>query len=54
MFGAKALIDAIKASEVSEDLIDDKVKRILTVAEFSKRFDQPEIKDEEAIDQPRT
>ena len=48
----KALIDAIEANKVSEELIDDKVKRILTVAEFSNRFQKPEIKDEEAIDRP--
>ena len=48
----KTLIDAIKAKKVSEELIDDKVKRILTVAEFSNRFQEPEIKDEEAIDRP--
>ena len=48
----KALIDAIEANKVSEELIDDKVKRILTVAEFSNRFQEPEIKDEEAIDRP--
>ena len=49
----KALIDAVEASEVSEKLIDDKVKRILTVAEFSNRFQKPEIKSEQAIDQPK-
>ena len=48
----KTLIDAIEAKKVSEELIDDKVKRILTVAEFSNRFQEPEIKDEEAIDRP--
>ncbi len=47
-----ALINAIKNKRVAEDLIDDKVKRILSVAEFSKRFDCPEIKSEEAIDNP--
>jgi beta-glucosidase len=48
----KALIDAVKAKKVSEELINDKVRRILTVAEFSNRFQKPEIKDEKAIDQP--
>ena len=47
-----ALIEAIKNKKVAEDLIDDKVKRILSVAEFSKRFEQPKIKNEEAIDNP--
>ena len=37
---------------VAEDLIDDKVKESYLAAEFSKRFDQPEIKNEEAIDNP--
>ena len=49
----KALIDAVEASEVSEKLIDDKVKRILTVAEFSNRFQKTEIRAEQAIDQPK-
>ena len=49
----KALIDAVEASEVSEKLIDDKVKRILTVAEFSNRFQKSEIRAEQAIDQPK-
>ena len=49
----QALIDAVEASEVSEKLIDDKVKRILTVAEFSNRFQKPQIKAEQAIDQPK-
>ena len=48
----KALIDAVEAKKVSEELIDDKVRRILTVAEFSNRLQRSEIKDEEAIDQP--
>ena len=49
----KVLIDAVKSSEVSEKLIDDKVKRILSVAEFSNRFQKPQIKAEQAIDQPK-
>ena len=49
----KALIDAVEASEVSEKLIDDKVKRILSVAEFSNRFQKPQIKAEQAVDQPK-
>ena len=48
----KALIDAIEAKKVSEELIDDKVRRILTVAKFSNRLQKPEIKNEEAIDLP--
>ena len=48
----KALIEAVEAKKVSEELINDKVRRILSVAEFSNRFQKPEIKNEEAIDQP--
>ena len=48
----KALIEAIEDKRVSEELIDDKVRRILSVAEFSNRFQKPELKGEEAIDQP--
>jgi len=36
------LINSIKDGKVDEELIDDKVKRILTVAEFSKRFERPD------------
>ena len=48
----KALIEAVEAKKVSEELINDKVRRILSVAEFSNRFQKPEIKNEEAIDKP--
>ena len=48
----KALIKAVEAKKVSEELINDKVRRILSVAEFSNRFQKPEIKNEEAIDKP--
>ena len=48
----QALINAVKSDEVSEELIDDKVRRILTVAEFSNRFQKPGIKAEEAINKP--
>ena len=47
-----SLINSIKDGKVDEELIDDKVKRILTVAEFSKRFERPGFRPEEAIDQP--
>ena len=47
-----SLINSIKDGKVDEGLIDDKVKRILTVANFSKRFERPGFKPEEAIDQP--
>ena len=48
----KALIEAVEAKKVSEELINDKVRRILSVAEFSNRFQKSEIKNEEAIDKP--
>ena len=37
----KNLITAINDKEVTEDLINDKVKRILNVASFCKRFENP-------------
>ena len=46
------LLSAIKDGRVDKELIDDKVKRILTVAEFSKRFERHDFNPEEAIDQP--
>ena len=36
--------------KVDEELINDKVRRILTVASFSKRFEKPGIKAEESND----
>jgi len=47
-----ALVAAINTGDVDEKIIDDKVTRILKVAEFSKRFDHPNFHPEEAIDQP--
>ena len=47
-----SLLNSIMDGNVDEELINDKVKRILTVAEFSKRFDKPDFHPEEAIDQP--
>jgi beta-glucosidase len=47
-----SLINSIKDGKVDEGLIDDKVKRILTVANFSKRFERPGFKPEEAVNQP--
>ncbi|MBD62807.1 MAG: glycosyl hydrolase family 3 [Gammaproteobacteria bacterium] len=48
----KSLIEAVKKNQVSEDLINDKVKRILSVAKFTKRFENPNIQNEQAIDNP--
>ena len=46
------LISAIQEGKVSESAIDDKVKRILQVATFSGRFENPSIKPEESFDNP--
>jgi len=46
------LILAIQEGKVSESAIDDKVKRILQVATFSGRFQNPTIKPEESFDNP--
>ena len=44
------LLNSVRDGSVDEMLINDKVKRILTVAEFSKRFEKPGFKAEESID----
>ena len=44
------LITAVSDKEVSEDLINDKVKRILNVASFCKRFENPIRKPERSND----
>ena len=48
----ESLIASVRKGAVNEGLIDDKVKRIFTVAEFSKRFEKPNFDPEEAIDKP--
>ena len=48
----EALLDSVKQGNVDEQIINDKVKRILSVAKFSKRFDSPDLQDEKAIDKP--
>ena len=48
----ESLIASVRNGKVDEELINDKVKRILTVAEFSKRFEKPNFDPEEAIDNP--
>ena len=48
------LLALVKEGKVKESLINDKVRRILNVAKFSKRFENPGIKPEESHDtQPR-
>ena len=44
------LVKAIKDNKVKEALVDDKVKRILRIAEFTGRLDNPEEKQEESND----
>ena len=44
------LCNAVRSRKVDEDLINDKVRRILTIASFSKRFEKPDIKAEESND----
>jgi beta-glucosidase len=44
------LITAVNKKEVSEELINDKVKRILNVASFCKRFENPIRKQESGND----
>ena len=42
------LVKAVKDNKVEEALINDKVKRILRIAEFSGRLSNPEEKPEES------
>ena len=42
-----ALFKEVNEGNVEESLIDDKVKRILNVAKFSKRFENPTLRPEE-------
>jgi len=44
------LVKAVKDNKVEGSLIDDKVKRILRIAEFTGRLDNPEEKPEESND----
>ena len=44
------LYDAVQSGKVNEGLINDKVKRILSIAKFTKRFQHPNFKPEEAND----
>ena len=44
------LVKAVNDSKVSEDIVDDKVRRILRIAEFTGRLDNPEEKPEQSND----
>ncbi len=46
----KELVNAVKNNQVNPEIIDDKVKRILNVIGFSKRFDNPGFKEEKSND----
>lgn len=48
----KNLIKAVEDSKVNEEIIDDKVRRILRVAEFTGRLDNPEEREEKSSDLP--
>ena len=48
----KQLVNSVKNNQVNQDIIDDKVRRILNVIAFSKRFDNPGLKEEEINDSP--
>ena len=45
----QTLVNSVKKGAVSEQIINDKVRRILSVGEFSGRFDDSVHKNEEAI-----
>ena len=47
-----ALVNSVKQGNIDEQIINDKVKRILSVAEFSNRFDSPDLQNEQAVDKP--
>ena len=42
------LVKAVNDGKVLEEVVDDKVRRILRVAEFTGRLDKPEEKPEES------
>ena len=44
------LIKAVNKGKVKEETVDDKVRRILRIADFTGRLDNPEEKPEESID----
>ncbi len=46
------LLEAVRAGDVAEDVIDDKVRRLLHVLERSGKLDAPDPKPEQAINKP--
>ena len=50
------LVKAVNDGKVKEDTVDDKVRRILRVAEFTGRLDNPEENSEQSndLEQDRT
>ncbi|MDC0072829.1 glycoside hydrolase family 3 C-terminal domain-containing protein [Gammaproteobacteria bacterium] len=46
------LVKAVEDSKVDEDIVDDKVRRILRVAEFTGRLDNPQENPELSLDLP--
>jgi beta-glucosidase len=46
------LLDAVKAGQVSEEVIDDKVRRLLRTIVKSGAFENPELQPERAVDKP--
>lgn len=48
----KALLEAIAEGAVGESLIDDKVRRLLRVIERTHRFEHPDEKPEQGVDNP--
>ena len=52
VFLGDELLSAVKAGEVSEDIIDDKVQRILRIISIAGAFESPKTVDEAAADTP--
>jgi beta-glucosidase len=50
-FGAN-LLDAVKNGEVSEEVLDDKIRRLIDVLEKTGKFDSPDDPGESALDDP--
>ncbi|MEE8390480.1 MAG: glycoside hydrolase family 3 C-terminal domain-containing protein [Anaerolineae bacterium] len=46
------VLEAVKAGEVSAEVIDDKVRRLLRTIIRAGAFEQPELRPEQAIDKP--
>lgn len=48
----RRLLEAVQAGDVAEEVIDDKVRRLLHLLERSGKFEAPDPKPEKAIDKP--